>query len=215
MSQRIILADDHPVVLSGMRMTLNSASYDTLIVSEARSTDELIQQLKHHPCDLLITDFSMPDGEKPDGIRLISYIRRHFPRTKIITITMINNPLILRNLLKLGVSGLFDKRQPLEQLLQAIKHVSMGLIYIGETYSDIHHPSSLDDKPHLPLSLCEFEVVRLISQNYSGRDVARVLNRSEKTISRHKRAAMQKLGIHCVSDLASYVQNNGLGNAQL
>ncbi|WP_350579705.1 response regulator transcription factor [Pseudomonas sp. HY2-MNA-CIBAN-0224] len=119
MSQRIILADDHPVVLTGIRLTLNCAFCDA-IISEARSTDELIQLLKHHPCDLLITDFSMPDGKTPDGIRLISYIRRHFPRTKIIIITMINNPLILSNLLKLGVSGLFDKRQPLEQLIHAI-----------------------------------------------------------------------------------------------
>ncbi|WP_314914914.1 response regulator transcription factor [Pseudomonas helleri] len=214
MSQRIILADDHPVVLTGIRMTLNSAFCDAIIVSEARSTDELIQQLKHHPCDLLITDFSMPNGKIPDGIRLISYIRRHFPRTKVIIITMINNPFILTNLLKLGVSGLFDKRQPLELLIHAITRTSMGSTYISETFSDIQNPLSHDNNPHPPLSLCELEVVRLISQNYTGREIAKVLNRSEKTISRHKRAAMQKLGTRYVSDLASYVQNNGLGNVQ-
>ena len=206
MSKRIILADDHPVVLTGIRMTLRNTPYTSDIVCEAGSTDELIQKLKTHPCDILITDFSMPNGIFPDGIMLISHIRRQFPQIKIIIMTMLNNAVILRELLTLGVSGLFDKNQPIKKLVHAVSRTPLGLTYISQTFSTACAPSQHGENALQALSKRETEILRLLGHNYSGRDIAKLLNRSEKTISRHKRMAMQKLGIQFNGELIEYAK---------
>ncbi|MFP3514897.1 response regulator transcription factor [Pseudomonas sp. SIMBA_077] len=207
MNQRIILADDHPVVLIGIGMAIDKAPFSAHIVGEANSTHGLILQLKNTPCDLLITDLSMPNGEFPDGVMLIRYIRRYYPTTKIIIITMLNNPIILRTLLNLGVVGLCDKNQPIEQLICAITWTSKGQTYISDTFFNLRNQSKRGETLHQSLSVRELEVIRLIGQNRSGREIAKTLNRSEKTISRHKRMAMQKLGIRFDSELVEFAKS--------
>ncbi|MQT24972.1 response regulator [Pseudomonas helleri] len=137
MSPRICVADDHPVVVMGIRMALSNSRYASSITAEAVSTDELIQRLKQQHCDILITDFSMPNGEFPDGMVLLKHIRSHFVTLKIIVMTMLNNPLILSQILKSGVHGLFDKHQPLEGIINAITRVDKGKTYISDTYSSL------------------------------------------------------------------------------
>lgn len=210
MSLRICVADDHPVVVMGIRMALCNSRYASSISGEAVSTDELVQHLKRQHCDILITDFSMPNGHFPDGMVLIKYIRSHFTALKIIVMTMLSNPLILREILKTGVHGLFDKHQPLEELISAIKRVSEGNTYISETFSSVQASPQRGDILHKPLTGRELEVLRLLGQNRSGREIAEHLSRSEKTISRQKCMAMQKLGIRCNSDLTEYIRKNGL-----
>ena len=208
MNPRIVVADDHPVVVMGIRMALSSSCYACTITAEAVSTDELIQRLKQQNCDILITDFSMPNGKFPDGMVLIKYIRSHFTTLKIIVMTMFNNPLILNEIIKTGVHGLFDKHQPLEGLINAITRVGKGNTYISDTFSSVRASSLRGDTLHKNLTARELEVLRLFGQNRSGREIAIHLNRSEKTISRQKRKAMQKLGIRCNSDLTEYIRRN-------
>ena len=210
MNPRIVVADDHPVVVMGIRMALSSSCYACTITAEAVSTDELIQRLKQQNCDILITDFSMPNGKFPDGMVLIKYIRSHFATLKIIVMTMFNNPLILNEIIKTGVHGLFDKHQPLEGLINAITRVGKGNTYISDTFSSVRTSSLRGDTLHKTLTARELEVLRLFGQNRSGREIAIHLNRSEKTISRQKRMAMQKLGIRCNSDLTEYIRRNGM-----
>lgn len=210
MSLRIIAADDHPVVFMGIRMALSHSPYPTAIVGEAVSTHELVQRLECQPCDMLITDFSMPNGNFPDGMVLIRYIRRNFASIKIIVMTMLSNPHLLSDLLKNGVQGLFDKHQPLEGLIHAIHRISRGQTYISETFSSVQARPRRGETLNSPLTERELEVLRLIGQNQSGREIAEHLNRSEKTISRQKRMAMQKLGIQCNSDLMEFVRKSGL-----
>lgn len=210
MSPRIVVADDHPVVVMGIRMALSHSRYASSFTAEAVSTDELIQHLKQHHCDILITDFSMPQGNFPDGMVLIKHIRSHYTTLKIIVMTMLSNPLIHNEILKTGVHGLFDKHQPLEGLINAITRVSNGNTYISDTFSSVRVSPLRGDTRHNPLTGRELEVLRLFGQNRSGREIAEHLNRSEKTISRQKRMAMQKLGIRCNSDLTEYVRKNGL-----
>lgn len=199
----IVLADDHPVVLLGARMALSSMpNSENFVIHEASTPQALIHLLERTHCDLLITDYCMPAGEAPDGMALISYIRRHFQHIKIIVATMITSPLILKHLLKLNISGLFDKHRPLQELKNAVSSAFKGKHYVSASFSALLTPSQKGDITDQTLSNKEIEVVRLFGQDLAGREIAKRLNRSEKTISRQKRTAMQKLGIRHNTELA-------------
>lgn len=211
--KRIILADDHPVVLMGAEMALSTEACS--IVARANNSDELIAHLESTPCDLLVSDYSMPYGRFPDGLALMGYLRRHFGHIPLIVMTMLHNPSLLQALLRQGVCGLFDKRSPLIELKRAVQAVAKGKNYISPSFADI-----LDGPTRLPssavtqgvnLSERELEVVRLFVQGLSGRQIAAQLNRSEKTISRQKRTAMDKLGLGHDGGLVEFARVSGLG----
>lgn len=183
---RIILADDHPVVLTGIEMVLAGAGFS--VVAKARNADELLQHLERTPCDLVICDYSMPDGQFPDGLALMGYLKRHYRACPLIVITMLRNPSVLQALLNTGVNGLFDKRSPLMELKQAILGVTQGRQYACPAFLELLRGQTLaatrSDANRVSLSERELEVVRLFVHGMSGRQIAAQLNRSEKTISR-------------------------------
>lgn len=213
---RIILADDHPVVLMGARMALTSPTPSPFcVVAEAQDADELIRQLQHVPCDMLVCDYSMPNGRFPDGLALMSYLKRHFGHVHLIVMTMMRNPTLLQALLNKGVCGLFDKQGALNELNQALHTVARGRRYISPTFArtldEQNQPRQAEAPPRVVLSERELEVVRLFVQGLSGRQIAAHLNRSEKTISRQKRTAMDKLGLGHDSGLVEFARVSGLG----
>ncbi len=193
---RIMLADDHPVVLMGAEVALGDAF---TIVAQAHNADELIRHLQSTPCDLLISDYSMPYGNFADGLKLMSYVKRHFNHVQLIVMTMLRNPTLLQALLNIGVEGLFDKRSALNDLKQSVHSVIKGRRFISPSFAQGLQAQGLSrqtaDAAQVSLSERELEVVRLFVQGLSGRQIAAQLNRSEKTISRQKRTAMDKLGL--------------------
>jgi len=209
---RIILADDHPVVLMGAKMAL--APYT--IVAQAHTADELIEQLESTPCDILITDYSMPYGRFPDGLALTGDLKRHFAQVQVIVMTMLRHPSLLQALLHGGVCGIFDKRSPLGELVRAVQTVNKGRVYLSPSFAGILQARTLacapDAAAQVNLTKREIEVVRLFVQGLSGRQIAGQLNRSEKTISRQKRTAMDKLGVIHDSELVEFALINGLSH---
>jgi two-component system capsular synthesis response regulator RcsB len=213
---RIILADDHPVVLMGAETALCPGSGSAFsIVAQAHNADELISHLQRTPCDLLISDYSMPYGRFPDGLALMSYLKRHFDHLPLIVMTMMRNPSLLQALLNSGVNGLFDKRSPMSELKRAVNTVIKGRRHLCSTFATILQaqtlPCSSVTVPRVSLSERELEVVRLFVQGLSGRQIAAQLNRSEKTISRQKRTAMDKLGLDHDGGLVEFARVSGLG----
>ena len=199
----IVIADDHPVVLLGARMAISDMpNSENFVIHEASTPQALIDLLERTHCDLLITDYCMPNGKVPDGMALISYIRRHFQHIKIIVATMITSPIILKHLLKLNISGLFDKHRPLQELKNAVNCAFKDQYYVSSSFSKLLTSTKRGDITDQALSTREVEVVRLFGQDLAGREIAKRLNRSEKTISRQKRTAMQKLGISHNTELA-------------
>ena len=212
---RIILADDHPVVLMGAEMALRpSSSHRFAIVAQAHSTDELIDRLERTPCDILVCDYAMPYGDFPDGLALMGYVRRHFGHVRLIVMTMLRNPSLLQALLNQGACGLFDKRSPLSELRRAVQNVARGRRHLCPTFAGILEaqalPTCITEPPLVSLSERELEVVRLFVQGLSGRQIAAQLNRSEKTISRQKRTAMDKLGLVHDGGLVEFARVSGL-----
>jgi len=213
---RIMLADDHPVVLVGAEFALCPQPGSAfLIVAQAHDAAELISHLERTPCDLLISDYSMPYGHFPDGLALMGYLKRHFGHIPLIVMTMLSNPSLLQALLNTGVSGLFDKRSPLRELKRAVETVIKGRRYLCPTFAGVLEAQSLPcsgtEAPAVNLSARELEVVRLFVLGLSGRQIAAQLNRSEKTISRQKRTAMDKLGLEHDGGLMEFARVSGLG----
>ncbi|APC19156.1 DNA-binding response regulator [Pseudomonas frederiksbergensis] len=199
----------------GAEMALRASCKSTFsIVALASNADELIEHLERTPCDLVISDYSMPYGRFPDGLALIGYLRRHFGHIPLIVMTMLRNPSLLQALLNTGVSGVFDKRSPMGELKQAVQTVIKGRRHLCPTFAGILKaqclPSSSTGAPLVSLSERELEVVRLFVQGLSGRQIAAQLNRSEKTISRQKRTAMDKLGLGHDGGLVEFARVSGL-----
>lgn len=107
---------------------------------------------------------------------------------------MTNNELILKHLLDLNIHGLFDNHASLNELNKAVEHVIQGRRYISQNFSSTLAASQRGEPRQKVLTIKEFEVMRLLATGLAGREIAKQVNRSKKTISRQKRSAIQKNG---------------------
>ena len=211
MAFKIILADDHPIILTGVRSLMAEMQPSCDIVAEANNVSELWRTLEQHECDLLITDFSMPNDDNVDGMAMIKQLRRKYPNLPIIVLTQVHNLGVLQALLQLGIQGLLLKKSVIAELEKTVKKVLLGSVYIGETVRELLNEQGINQYAiPVELSLKELEVVRLLANGMSVTQVASYLHRSVKTISTQKTNAMQKLGLKSDSELFHYAQQQGL-----
>lgn len=211
MAFKIILADDHPIILTGVRSLMAEMQPSCDIVAEANNVSELWRTLEQHECDLLITDFSMPNDDNVDGMAMIKQLRRKYPNLPIIVLTQVHNLGVLQALLQIGIQGLLLKKSVIAELEKTVKKVLLGSVYIGETVRELLHEQGINQYAiPVELSLKEIEVVRLLANGMSVTQVASYLHRSVKTISTQKTNAMQKLGLKSDSELFHYAQQQGL-----
>jgi two-component system capsular synthesis response regulator RcsB len=202
----VVIADDHPIVLLGVR-ELVERDQRFRVVGEAVGSDELIKLLETKPVDLLITDFNMPaDSTYGDGLKLVEYLLRHFPKVRVLVLTMISNPLILTRLQELGVLAVIQKNQLHDEIETALKAIAKGNPVRWQTpapKSVVNDGADLDER-FSRLSPKEHEILRLFVQGQGVNDIARHLNRSAKTISTQKISAMRKLEVCSDQDLLAY-----------
>ncbi|HEY5852062.1 MAG TPA: response regulator transcription factor [Lysobacter sp.] len=208
MTLRIILADDHPIVRSGVRALLERNNLQ--VVAEASSTDELAAALASHPCDVLLTDFSMPGGQLADGLALLEHLRTQWPQLPIIVLTMMNNPAVLSSILGTGVRGLLNKSDALSELPLAIQAVSHGRPYVSATGGQQLEQMEGHDSTRVPLSPREAEVLGLFVSGLTVSQIAGQLDRSIKTVSRQKMDGMSKLGLKTDLEVYAYAREHGL-----
>ena len=208
MTLRIIIADDHPVVRIGARSVIESSGTGA-VVAEASSSQQLLAQLGSHPCDVLVTDYSMPESTAPDGFAMISMIRRHYPQLPILMLSVSSNLAILRMVRDAGVLGLVDKSSSMDELPVAIRTVHRGLLYVSQSLRErVEATGSTDIAGNhgKPLSPRELEVLRLLSKGMTVKEIASMLNRSASTISRQKGDAMMKLALETDAELYDYLR---------
>lgn len=213
MKIRILLADDHPALLSGIQHDL--ATITTLeVVGVARDSGELVELLQHNPCDVLVTDYAMPGGTYGDGMTFISYLRRSYPALKIVVFTTLDSPAIVQELAKLGVNSVLGKVNETSHLISAIHAVHAGARYFP---SQTSHPGAASSGGNnggkLELTKRELEVVRLYVSGQSINEIAEQLHRSKQTISSQKTSAMRKLGIERDADLFRFAYETGIATA--
>ena len=217
---RVIVADDHPVVLVGVRTVLERQG-DIRVVGEAGNGRELIELLKRQPCDVIITDFSMPD-EAPDGrtviaqrhsdgLPLMTLLGTRYADIPVIVLTMLNNVAVLRAIREKGMKGLAYKKSFATDLPNAVRAVKRGDTYVSPSLRERFH-----QREHSPetiakeLSPCEMEVLRLYGlAQLTVTQIAERLHRSIKTVSAQKRSGMKKLGILHDSAIGEYLEKLG------
>ncbi|WP_296257594.1 MULTISPECIES: response regulator transcription factor [unclassified Pseudomonas] len=210
---RVILADDHPIFLIGLKVVIEQHARAT-VVAQASTPDDLLQTLNNQPCDLLVTDFMMPVEDQNDGLRLLERIRREHPALPIIVVTMLHNAGLFRSMLALSVDGLLSKASLADELPAAIDHVSNGKGFIADSVQRVLLEATAHGTDTLvalqDLSPRELEVIRLLAAGHSVGAIAARVRRSKQTVSAQKVSAMRKLGLANDAALFIYLQEHGL-----
>ncbi|NUU38421.1 response regulator [Pseudomonas sp. C2B4] len=202
----VVIADDHPIVLLGVR-ELIERDERFQVVGEAVSSSELIKVLSEREPDILITDYNMPESSVyGDGLKLVKYLVRHYPALQILVLTMVSNSLILSRLYDLGVAGVVQKNQLHAEIQKALDALSLKRRYKSPEMKRVSVKDDgrqVDERLAL-LSIRELEILRLFVSGMSLRDIAVDQNRSAKTISTQKVAAMRKLEVNSDQELIAY-----------
>jgi DNA-binding NarL/FixJ family response regulator len=212
MSIKIILADDHKIMREGLRTLLDNQP-DMEIVAEAgdgRATVELARKLSP---DLIVMDTVMPDL---NGIEATRKIMAENPAIKIIALSMHSDRQFVIEMLKAGAMGYMLKDCAFDELVYAINSVVNGHVYLSPKITTIvlkeliRNSTKEKPSPFLLLSNREREVLQLISEGKSTKDIALRLNVSVKTIETHRQQIMNKLDIHNIAELTKYAVREGL-----
>ncbi|ANN68310.1 response regulator transcription factor [Bordetella bronchialis] len=209
---RVILADDHPVVLLGMKNALE-ASRDISVVATADSPDSLLSSLSRHPCDVLVTDFSMPGSQHPDGLAMLLQLKEKFPDVRIVVLTKMASPALMSPILQAGALALVEKSAAVKEIALAVQRAASRRTYVTENvqreFAALGVPRTQVAEP-AQLSPREMEVVRLFAQGYSNNQIAEILGVSAKTTSRQKMDAMRKLAARNDAELYAHARDMGL-----
>ena len=204
---RIALADDHVLVRQGLKSLLEREGFQ--VVAEAADGQEAVRQVESLQPDIAVMDVSMPTL---NGLNAAREISRSFPKTRTILLTQHDESQYIREALEAGVKGYVLKNQVASDLLQAIRQVSRGQVYLSPGVSgaimEAYHSKS--EKTESPLTLRERQVLQLIAEGKSTKDVASLLGISVKTAESHRTRLMQKLGIHETASLVRCAVRHGI-----
>ncbi|WMJ71385.1 response regulator transcription factor [Stenotrophomonas sp. 24(2023)] len=210
MQPRIIIADDHPVVLHGVRIVLERQQMQVVAsAGDGPALLSLLAQCDPGDYDVLLTDLSMP-GDGPDGAQLLQAVRTRHPALPVVVLTGVRHPDVLGGLLREGVLGLVDKTADFIELPQALRAAMAGQLHVSRGLRA--HLQARDLHPRrepASLSARECEVLDLLAQGLSINAIADHCGRSPKTISRQKSEAKRKLGLCNNQELFDYLRGRG------
>ncbi|HKW62353.1 MAG TPA: response regulator transcription factor [Candidatus Acidoferrum sp.] len=203
---RIVLADDHVLVRQGLKSLLEREGFQ--VVAEASDGQEALGHVQSLQPDIAVMDISMPTL---NGLNAAREMRRSSPKTKTILLTQHDESQYIREALEAGVKGYVLKSQVASDLLLAIRQVSRGHVYLspGVSSAIMEAYQSKSEKSKDPLTLRERQVLQLIAEGKSTKDIASLLGISAKTAESHRTRLMQKLDIHETASLVLYAVRHG------
>lgn len=207
MPTTILLADDHPVVRQGIRILLERENFQ--IVGEAVNGIEAIQLAEKHQPDIVVLDFAMP---VMNGITAVPQIREVAPRTKVVLLTMYTEEHHVLQALRAGVKACVTKTQAVEHLISAIREVCTGGVYLSPSVSGAVVQAYLakSETPYDPLTDRERQVLQLVAEGNTTKEIALILGVAAKTAETHRVKVMEKLDIHSTAGLVKYAIRRGL-----
>ena len=205
---RLLLADDHPLLLDGLRSVLAELPGVELLPSVING-HQLIDYLHQHPVDLLLLDLNMP---KMDGLTALRYVRRDFPTVKVIVFTSYNQPQRIRDVQALGAMGYLLKTTDAPTLKAAVQQVWAGQPWFPALLTAAPTDSSTDDAflQKYQLTKREVEIIQQIVAGLTTKQIADALCVSEFTINAHRRNISRKLGIDTAVGLVNFAREQGL-----
>jgi two-component system response regulator NreC len=202
---RIVIADDHAVVRRGLRQVLE-AEPGLEVVAEAANLDDARRYVRGHRADVLVLDLNMPGGS---SLEHIPSIRTEFPGTRIVVLTMQNEPAYARQALSAGALGYVLKEAAEEELVEAIKRAAVGDTYLNPR---LGARVAAEPPPGPPdgLSEREVDVLRLIALGHTNAEIGEQLHLSVRTVETHRAHIQQKLSLGARSDLVRYALEHKL-----
>lgn len=205
---KILLVDDHAIVLDGLRAILQQQKEeDIYYISTVMSAEEALVHLEKNEVDLMITDFNLPGM---DGLALIRRVKKTKPGLKIILLSMHDEPHLVREILKEGIQGYILKKDSHQELIRAISTVQSGKIFLSDDVSKI-----LIQNIHFPederlLTDREREILKLIAREYSNKEIAEQLFISERTVETHRKNIFRKTKTSSLVGLIKFAYANHL-----
>jgi len=208
---KVLIADDHAIVRTGLRALLKSEP--TLeLVGEASGGYEVMEFVEKTRPDILLLDLSMPDL---DGISVTKKIKPQYPDLSILILTVHEDEALLREAMKAGAAGYILKRAAEAELISAIHIILRGDLYIDHSLArtlltdTVKMPAARQETP-APLTQRETEILKLIVQGYTNRQIGEELSISIRTVEGHRANLSEKLGLHSRVELVRYAREHGL-----
>ncbi len=205
---RVLLADDHAILRKGVRMMIDSQE-DMEVVGEAKTGREAIAEARKLKPDVVVMDVSMPELNGIEGTRQIC---DELPQTKVIGLSMHKDSVYVREILRAGARGYLLKDSEDDDLVRAVRAVARGEAFLSPAISD----AVLSDyRKHVsnPVDLLtsrEREVLTLIAEGKTNKEIANSLNLSVYTVESHRGSVMEKLNLHNTGDIVRFALRNGL-----
>jgi two-component system invasion response regulator UvrY len=205
----ILIADDHPLILSGVKQILSETD-DIRIVDEASDGIDAFEKLRTGKYDVGVLDYSMPGM---NGIEILKALKTHELKIPILIISTYPEEQYAVRVLKAGAYGYLTKIQAPAELVKAIRLVANGEMYIASAVTKsiiAGFSNNKKDIHHKHLSDREFQVFRMIAEGKAVKEIANTLSISDKTVSTYRARVMDKMGMTCNAQLTQYAIKNDL-----
>lgn len=206
---KILVVDDHPVVRQGIMRIIEETS-DMKVTGEAENGNEAVKKLKEEEYDLMLLDISMPGS---DGLDVIREIKRLKPDLPVLILTIHPEKYYGLRMLQAGASGYLTKQNAPFELIEAIRRVSQGGMYISDSLAQllVASKNSAAGKPgHEKLSDREYQIMYMIASGKKVKAIADELCISVKTIHVHRRHVLEKLDMTSNAEIIHYAIQNGI-----
>jgi DNA-binding NarL/FixJ family response regulator len=205
------VADDHGSVREGRRRLLESEE-DIEVCGEASDGREVLDQVELHRPGVVVLDITMP---RLSGLETLERLRTKHPQVKVILLSVHGDPPFIQSAISLGADGYVLKNGRAGEIITAIRAVTKGGSYFSpvvarEIVEQLRSPKPAADEPFSLLSTREREVLPLIAEGLSAKEVANDLNISTKTVEAHRTSLMRKLGVRKATELVRYALRHGL-----
>ena len=211
---RVILADDHPVVRDGLRAVIEHRCRDIKVTGEAGDGREVLALAEAHPADVYVLDISMPEL---NGIEAAARLLERDRRAKVIILSIHDSRAFVEKALHSGARGYVLKESATEEVIHAIREVHAGQYYLSPAISkhvvdgflsNTHRATAA--RPEADLTTREREVLQLIAEGLTSKDIAVKLDLAVNTVHVHRTNIMRKLDIHTQAELIRYALREGI-----
>lgn len=206
---RVLIVDDHAILRDGIRALL-SVHKDIEVVGEAADGREAIEKVQHLSPDVVLMDIAMP---LMDGLEATRRIHKESPQTKVLILTQHDNREYILSSIKAGAAGCIPKRAVASELVSAIRVVHQGDSFLYPSVAKVligDYLQRAEQDPYDSLTSREREVLKLVAEGRTSREIADLLCVSVKTVLGHRTKIMEKLDIHNRTELVKYAIRKGL-----